>query len=181
MSFPSHRLALNWLIACRIYRLLIPKENQTLTFVLIGTRAPRPARTAFGEKGPERGTIIEKAEPYGQESYDYAIQKLMQRDVDVEFDSTDKSGGFIGALYISNAAGGKDNAAVELVREGLAFVHSYSADSLSWANHLYEAEVCSVLQEPSARLTDQSFFNRTGSGQGCSTKRTSIKLLAELN
>lgn len=61
----------------------------------------------------------------------------MQRDVDVEFDSTDKSGGFIGMMYMNKT----ENAAVDLVREGLASVHSYSADALAWAKQLYDAEV----------------------------------------
>lgn len=62
----------------------------------------------------------------------------MQRDVDVEFDSTDKSGGFIGTMYLNKS----ENAAIDLVREGLASVHSYSADLLPWAKQLYDAEVC---------------------------------------
>lgn len=61
----------------------------------------------------------------------------MQREVEVEFDTVDKSGGFIGALYLNKT----ENAAVALVREGLATVHSFSADGLPWASHLYDAEV----------------------------------------
>jgi len=98
----------------------------------LGIRAPRPART-----GADRGIIIEKAEPCGQEALDFAVRKLMQRDVDVEFDSIDKTGGFIGTMYLNKT----ENASVDLVREGLANVHSYSADSLSWSKQLYDAEV----------------------------------------
>ena len=61
----------------------------------------------------------------------------MQRDVEIEIETTDKSGGFIGALYLNK----NENAAVALVSEGLATVHSFSADSLSWAKQLYDAEV----------------------------------------
>ena len=61
----------------------------------------------------------------------------MQRDVEIEIETTDKSGGFIGALYLNK----NENAAVTLVSEGLATVHSFSADSLSWAKQLYDAEV----------------------------------------
>lgn len=61
----------------------------------------------------------------------------MQREVEFEIDTTDKSGGFIGALYLNKT----ENAAVELTREGLATVHSFSADNLSWARQLYDAEV----------------------------------------
>ncbi len=92
-----------------------------------GIRAPRTARNTS-----------EKSEPYGVESYEYASRKYMQRDVEFEVDSLDKSGGFIGSLYLNKT----ENAAVALVREGLATVHSFSADGLSWARHLYDAEVC---------------------------------------
>ena len=61
----------------------------------------------------------------------------MQRDVEIEIETTDKSGGFIGALYLNK----NENAAVTLVSEGLATVHSFSADSLAWAKQLYDAEV----------------------------------------
>lgn len=60
----------------------------------------------------------------------------MQRDVEIEIDTVDKSGGFIGALYVNKT----ENAAVGLVREGLASVHAFSAEGLSWSRHLFEAE-----------------------------------------
>ncbi|KAG8965856.1 hypothetical protein FRC03_012884 [Tulasnella sp. 419] len=107
------------------YKLLLPKENQTLTFVLSGIRAPRAARNPG-----------EKSEPYGNESLDFASRRYMQRDVEVEFEAVDKSGGFIGALYLNKT----ENAAVALVQEGLGTVHDYSAEGLSWAKQLYDAE-----------------------------------------
>lgn len=61
----------------------------------------------------------------------------MQRDVEFEVDTLDKSGGFIGALYLNKT----ENVALTLVKEGLASVHSYSADGLTWARQLYDAEV----------------------------------------
>jgi staphylococcal nuclease domain-containing protein 1 len=61
----------------------------------------------------------------------------MQRDVEIEIETTDKNGGFIGALYLNK----NENAAVTLVTEGLATVHSFSADTLVWAKQLYDAEV----------------------------------------
>ena len=62
----------------------------------------------------------------------------MQRDVEFEVESTDKSGGFIGALYVNKT----ENVALSLLKEGLATVHDYSAEGLSWARQLREAEVC---------------------------------------
>lgn len=71
----------------------------------------------------------------------------MQRDVEFEVDTVDKSGGFIGALYVNKT----ENVAISLVKEGLASVHSFSAEGLSWSKQLLDAEVGSV----------QVKFNRT--------------------
>ena len=69
----------------------------------------------------------------------------MQRDVEIEIETVDKSGGFIGTLWLNK----NENAAVTLVQEGLATVHSYSADTLSWSRQLYAAEVCVLSMFPS--------------------------------
>lgn len=62
----------------------------------------------------------------------------MQRDVEVEVDTVDRTGGFIGALYLNKT----ENAAIALAREGLATVHGYSAEGLPWVRQLQDAEVC---------------------------------------
>jgi staphylococcal nuclease domain-containing protein 1 len=107
-------------------RLLLPKENQTLTFVLAGIRAPRTARNP-----------TEKSEPYGPEAAEFATRRYLQREVEVEFDTVDKTGGFIGAMYLNKT----ENVAIALVKEGLGTVHTYSAESLSWVKSLLDAEV----------------------------------------
>ncbi|KAI0365623.1 transcription factor [Pilatotrama ljubarskyi] len=107
------------------YKIFLPKDNQVLTLVLSGIRAPRTARNAS-----------EASEPYGPESAEFATRRYMQRDVEIEIHDSDKSGGFIGALYYNKT----ENAAVTLVKEGLATVHPYSADNLPWAKQLYDAE-----------------------------------------
>jgi len=61
----------------------------------------------------------------------------MQRDVEVEFDNVDKTGGFIGTLWVNKT----ENVALSLAKEGLASVHDYSAEGLSWFKQLQEAEV----------------------------------------
>ncbi|KAJ7251525.1 hypothetical protein B0H12DRAFT_1119396 [Mycena haematopus] len=106
------------------FKLLLPKDNQTLTLVLGGIRAPRTARAS------------EKGEPYGTEASEFTSRRYMQRDVEFEVDTLDKSGGFIGSLYLNKT----ENAAVTLVKEGLATVHSFSADGLAWSRQLYDAE-----------------------------------------
>lgn len=101
-----------------------------LTLVLGGIRAPRTARNPS-----------EKSEPFGQEAYDYATRRYMQRDVEFEIDSIDKSGGFIGTLWVNKS----ENAAISLVKEGLASVHDYSAETLPWAGQLYAAQVRTLI------------------------------------
>ncbi|PSR73928.1 hypothetical protein PHLCEN_2v10286, partial [Hermanssonia centrifuga] len=107
------------------FKILIPKDNQVLTLVLGGIRAPRTARNPS-----------EKSEPYGAEASEFAVRRYMQRDCEFEIYDVDRTGGFIGALYFNKT----ENAAITLVHEGLATVHSYSADSLPWSRQLYEAE-----------------------------------------
>ncbi|RDB25021.1 Nuclease domain-containing protein 1 [Hypsizygus marmoreus] len=106
------------------FKIFLPKDNQTLTLVLSGIRAPRSARNPS-----------EKGEPYGTEAAEFASRRCMQRDVEFEVDTIDKSGGFIGSLYLN-----KENIAIALVKEGLATVHAFSAEGLSWARQLYDAE-----------------------------------------
>ena len=106
------------------FTILIPRENAKLTFVLSGIRAPRSARN------PQ-----EKAEPFGQEAHDFANRRCNQRDVEIDVENTDKTGGFIGTLYIH-----RESFAKVMVEEGLASVHAYSAEQSGNANELFAAE-----------------------------------------
>ena len=65
-----------------------------LTLVLSGVRAPRTARNSS-----------ETSEPFGQEASEFATRRYMQRDVEIEIHDADKSGGFIGALYLNKTSG----------------------------------------------------------------------------
>ncbi|CEH17477.1 Transcriptional coactivator p100 [Ceraceosorus bombacis] len=107
------------------FRVLVPKEGARIVLVLAGIKAPRTAR------GPS-----EKDEAFGREAYELSTKLANQRDVEVSVDSIDKAGGFIGALYLNKT----DNLAVLLVQQGLASVHAYSAENLSYGPQLFEAE-----------------------------------------
>ncbi|KAF8893956.1 hypothetical protein BD779DRAFT_1504456 [Infundibulicybe gibba] len=104
---------------------MLHPDRDSILNVLSGIRAPRTARNAS-----------EKSEAYGTESLEFASRRYMQRDIEFEVDTIDKSGGFIGSLYFNKT----ENVAIALVKEGLASVHSFSADSLPWARQLYDAE-----------------------------------------
>lgn len=106
------------------FTILVPRENAKLTLVLSGIRAPRSARNP-----------TEKPEPFGQEAHDFAVRRCMQRDVEIDIETTDKVGGFIGTLYVN-----RENFAKLLLLEGLATVHEYSAEQSGNATELFAAE-----------------------------------------
>ncbi|KAJ5223643.1 hypothetical protein N7468_008185 [Penicillium chermesinum] len=106
------------------FTVLVPRENAKLTLVLSGIRAPRSAR------GPG-----EAGEPFGQEAHDLANRRCLQRDVEIDVETIDKVGGFIGTLYVN-----KENFTKILLEEGLATVHAYSAEQSGHANEYFAAE-----------------------------------------
>ncbi|KAJ6257529.1 hypothetical protein Dda_7314 [Drechslerella dactyloides] len=106
------------------FKLLIPKENVRLTFVLGCIRAPKTARNPS-----------EQSEPYGQEALDFATRRVYQRDVEIDIEGIDKANGFIGTMYV-----GKESLAKLLVEEGLATVHAYSAERSVHGSVLFAAE-----------------------------------------
>jgi staphylococcal nuclease domain-containing protein 1 len=103
---------------------LVPRENAKLTFVLSGIRAPKSARTPG-----------DASEPFGNEAHEFANKRALQRDVEIDVETLDKVGGFIGALYVN-----KENFAKLLVEEGLATVHAYSAEQSGHGPELFAAE-----------------------------------------
>lgn len=106
------------------FKIYIPREGCKLTFVLGGIRAPRPGRNPS-----------DKSEPFAVEASEFATRKVFQRDVDIDVENIDKTGGFIGTMWIKN-----ENFAVMLLREGFASVHDYSASQSSHSQQLYAAE-----------------------------------------
>ncbi|CAB5297965.1 unnamed protein product [Rhizophagus irregularis] len=106
------------------FKIYIPRESYKLTFVLGGIRAPRPGRNPS-----------DKSEPFAVEASEFATRRTFQRDVDIEVENIDKTGGFIGTMWIKN-----ENFAVMLLRDGFASVHDYSASQSSYSQQLYAAE-----------------------------------------
>lgn len=107
------------------FKLTVPSQNCKLTFLLGGLRAPKLARS------PQ-----ENSEPFGEEAYNYVVGLVMQRDVTIEVESTDKTGGFIGTLWISS----KLSLNCKLLEEGFATAHEYSATNSALAAQLYASE-----------------------------------------
>ncbi|KAL4979497.1 hypothetical protein BDW66DRAFT_127574 [Aspergillus desertorum] len=106
------------------FTVLVPRENAKFTLVLSGIRAPRSARNPG-----------EASEPFGNEAHELANRRCMQRDVEVDVETIDKVGGFIGTLYVN-----KENFTKTLLEEGLATVHAYSAEQSGHATEYFAAE-----------------------------------------
>lgn len=100
-------------------RLVVKKENCTLTLVFAGVRVPRPN------------------EPQGNAALELVSRRIMQRDVQISVVNVDKTGGFIGHVFLP---GSNLPLSVGLVKEGLAEVHEYSAHQSGFGQQLTEAE-----------------------------------------
>ena len=97
-------------------KLTIPAQSTVLAFSLNGVRAPAPARRGGGGDAPR------DAEPYGDEALRSVRHRVLQREVDVEVVTCDKSGAFLGSMYIGNDPSRMEDLSVMLVRDGLARV-----------------------------------------------------------
>lgn len=96
------------------FRLFIPKESCLVTFLLGGITCPRNSRPAINNQPAQEG------EPFGDEAYSYVRERILQREVSVHIETTDKAGAaVIGWLWLENNV----NLSVALVEEGLAKVH----------------------------------------------------------
>ncbi|RKP40139.1 hypothetical protein BJ085DRAFT_24850 [Dimargaris cristalligena] len=107
------------------FKAYLPKERAKVTLVLSGVRVPRVGRT-----------MSDPSEPFGDEAMDLALEKCMQRDVEVEFEAIDKTGGFIGTLWLNH----NENFSLTLLEAGLASIHEYSANQSPYSTQLFTAE-----------------------------------------
>lgn len=100
------------------FKLLIPKETCSIAFSFSGVRCPG------------------RDEPYSDEAIALMRRKIMQRDVEIEVETVDRTGTFLGSLWES-----KTNVAVALLEAGLAkFQTSFGTDRIPDAHLLEKAE-----------------------------------------
>jgi len=112
------------------FRLFLPKDSCLVTFLLAGISCPRSSRPAVG------GVPAQEGEPFGDEALTFVREKILQRDVSVHIDTTDKAAtSVIGWLWTE----GNVNLSVLLVEEGLAKVH-FSAEKTEYYRSLKSAE-----------------------------------------
>jgi len=109
-------------------RVYIPRDTCLATFLLSGISCPRAARPSI------KGQPATPAEPFGDEALEFVKDQIMQREVEIEVESCDKAGNFIGYLFVEDK-----NMSVELVKEGLAKMH-FTAERGKYFDHLSRAE-----------------------------------------
>lgn len=112
------------------FRVFLPKDSCLVTFLLAGISCPRSSRPAIG------GAPAQEGDEYGDEALAFVRERILQRDVSVHIDTTDKAAtSVIGWLWTENNA----NLSVTLVEEGLASVH-FSAEKTEYYRSLKSAE-----------------------------------------
>lgn len=98
------------------FRIYVPREHYLVSFLLAGISCPRAsAKTKVGDQ---------PGDPFGDEAHAFTKDLCLQREVQVEVESMDKAGNYIGFLWIDNL-----NMSEALLRAGLAEIHSTAAKS----------------------------------------------------
>ncbi|GMY15245.1 ribonuclease TUDOR 1 [Fagus crenata] len=100
------------------FKLLIPKETCSIAFAFSGVRCPG------------------RDEPYSDEAISLMRRKIMQRDVEIEVETVDRNGTFLGSMWEA-----RTNLAVALLEAGLAKLQtSFGSDRIPDIHLLEQAE-----------------------------------------
>ncbi|XP_074275128.1 ribonuclease TUDOR 1-like [Silene latifolia] len=100
------------------FKLVIPKETCSIAFSLSGVRCPG------------------RGEPYSEEAIALMRRRILQRDVEIEVETVDRNGTFLGSLWES-----RTNMGAVLLQAGLAkFQASFGADRIADSHLLAQAE-----------------------------------------
>ncbi|CAN7023243.1 hypothetical protein IGI04_023737 [Brassica rapa subsp. trilocularis] len=100
------------------FKLYIPKESCSIAFAFSGVRCPG------------------RGEPYSEDAIAFMRRKIMQRDVEIEVETVDRTGTFLGSMWES-----RTNAATFLLEAGLAKMQTgFGADRIPEAHLLELAE-----------------------------------------
>lgn len=118
------------------FKLLIPKENCIINFACAGIRCPKCARRDTGAE----------EEPFGNEALSLSRSVCLQRDVEIEVESVDKIGTFLGSLFLPD----KRSLSVVLLEQGLASIAGYASEALTAAEATAKAANLKVWEGYSA-------------------------------
>jgi staphylococcal nuclease domain-containing protein 1 len=144
------------------YKIYVPRESVIINFTLTGVRCPRSnagkkklpaAAVADGadaassssssspppppspSPSPSPADELQSQNAVGALILEYVRDNLHQMDVDIQVESIDKIGTFIGYLWLR-----KHNFATTLLEQGYAQMHAASAQRSTYANDYREAE-----------------------------------------
>ncbi|KAI4998574.1 hypothetical protein ZWY2020_053916 [Hordeum vulgare] len=112
-----HTAIVEYVFSGHRFKLTIPKETCSIAFSLSGVRCPG------------------KDEPYSSEAIALMRRMVLQRDVEIEVETVDRTGTFIGSLWES-----KTNVGSVLLESGLAKLSSFGLDRIPDAHVLTRAE-----------------------------------------
>ncbi|GJP63402.1 hypothetical protein CLOP_g20489 [Closterium sp. NIES-67] len=100
------------------FKLIIPRESCAIAFALSGVRCPG------------------KGEPFSEHAIAFMRRRIMQHEVEIEVETVDKTGTFIGSLWAD-----RTNAGALLLQAGLAKLHpSFTPDRTAEGHLLISAE-----------------------------------------
>ncbi|XP_014501824.1 ribonuclease TUDOR 1 [Vigna radiata var. radiata] len=109
---------LEYVLSGHRFKVLIPKETCSIAFAFSGVRCPG------------------RDEPYSDEAIALMRRKIMQRDVEIEVETVDRTGTFLGSLWES-----RNNVAATLLEAGLAKLQiSFGTDRIPDFHLLEQAE-----------------------------------------
>jgi len=82
------------------FRVYLGKESCLIAIALKGVRSPAPSRTNVQDPAQQKGA------PFGDEALHFVKLSYLQRDVEVEISSVDRTGAYLGTVYAINATPG---------------------------------------------------------------------------
>ncbi|XP_021721217.1 ribonuclease TUDOR 2-like [Chenopodium quinoa] len=113
-----HSAVVEYVLSGHRFKLLLPKATCSIAFSFSGVRCPG------------------RGEPYSDDAIAFMRRRIMQRDVEIEVETVDRTGTFLGSLWES-----KINMAAVLLEAGLAkFQKSFGTDRIADAHLLAQAE-----------------------------------------
>uniref|UniRef100_A0A0D3FVE8 Ribonuclease n=1 Tax=Oryza barthii TaxID=65489 RepID=A0A0D3FVE8_9ORYZ len=112
-----HSAIVEYVFSGHRFKVTIPKETCTIAFALSGVRCPG------------------RDEPYSDEAITMMRRRILQRNVEIEINTVDRTGTFLGSLWESNI-----NVASVLLEAGLAKISSFAVDKMPDAQVLLKTE-----------------------------------------
>lgn len=103
------------------YRVYLSGESMLITLALRAVRCPQSTRRTYGPDGSVREEVA--GEPHGDEAAEFARERFMQRDVEVEIASVDRVGAFLGNMVIVSPSGERTDISELLLSTGHGYLH----------------------------------------------------------